>query len=360
MGSDGPTSVKAAVNQKAIRATHHLLVPRPYPARLSLVAPMYNEEKTVPLFRAAVESFMTEVPAETEVVLVNDGSSDSTIELLVEWAHSDERIKVIHLSRNFGHQIAATAGLDRATGDAVVLIDADLQDPISVVHEMIRDGYDVAYGRRISRAGEGRMKLATAWLFYRLMRVMVYKELPLDAGDFRLISRPCLEGLRQMHETHRFLRGMTAWVGYPQIAVPYSRAPRAAGETKYPLRKMLAFAWTAATSFSTVPLRVSFATGFLVGLLSVEEGIRALLAHTFGWYTISGWTSITILLSGIGSALLFSVGILGEYIGKLYEQSKHRPLYLAARTYNLAEDDRPDSHFGIAIAERDRIPAKKG
>ena len=144
-----------------------------------------------------------------------------------------------------------------------------------------------------------------------------------------------------MRETHRFLRGMTAWIGYPQIAVPYSRAARAAGETKYPMRKMLSFAWTAATSFSTVPLRLSFAVGFAVGLLSLEEGIRGLLAHIFGWYTISGWTSLTILLSGIGAALLFSVGILGEYVGKLYEQSKDRPLYLAARTYNLENEILP-------------------
>jgi len=175
------------------------------------------------------------------------------------------------------------------------------------------------------------------------MRVLVYKDLPLDAGDFRLISRPCLDGLRQMRETHRFLRGMAAWVGYPQIPVPYNRAPRAAGETKYPMRKMLSFAWTAATSFSIVPLRLSFATGFIVGLVSLEEGIRALLAHIFGWYTISGWTSLTILLSAIGAALLFSVGILGEYVGKLYEQSKNRPLYFAARTYNLESETLPSA-----------------
>jgi dolichol-phosphate mannosyltransferase len=307
---------------------------------------MYNEEETVPLFRAAIESFMKEVACQTEVVLVNDGSRDSTIELLVGWARADGRIKVIHLSRNFGHQIAATAGLDHASGDAVVLIDADLQDPLSVVHEMIKrycEGYDVAYGRREMRVGESWIKISTAWLFYRLMRVLVYKDLPLDAGDFRLISRPCLDGLRQMRETHRFLRGMAAWVGYPQIPVPYNRAPRAAGETKYPMRKMLSFAWTAATSFSIVPLRLSFATGFIVGLVSLEEGIRALLAHIFGWYTISGWTSLTILLSAIGAALLFSVGILGEYVGKLYEQSKNRPLYFAARTYNLESETLPSA-----------------
>lgn len=207
-----------------------------------------------------------------------------------------------------------------------------------MIHEMIdryREGYDVAYGQREARAGETMFKRATAWLFYRIMRFLVYKDLPLDAGDFRLMSRECLDGLLRMQETHRFLRGMAAWVGCPQIPVRYRRASRAAGETKYPLRKMLMFAWTAATSFSTVPLRLSFGFAFIMGMLSVEEGIRAMLAFIFGWYTVSGWTSLTVLLSGVGAALLFSLGILGEYVGKLYEQSKSRPLYIAARTYNL-------------------------
>jgi glycosyltransferase involved in cell wall biosynthesis len=346
------------MGQSVSRVSHYLLVPRPYPGKLSLVAPMYNEEETIPLLRAAVESFMTEVSCTTEVVLVNDGSRDGTIDLLIEWAQTDERIKVIHLSRNFGHQIAATAGLDRASGDAVVLIDADLQDPLPVVHEMIKrycEGYDVAYGQRETRIGESRMKLATAWLFYRLMRRLVYKDLPLDAGDFRLISRPCLNGLLRMRETHRFLRGMTAWVGYPQVAVPYRRAARAAGETKYPLRKMLAFAWTAATSFSTVPLRLSFAAASAAALLSLEEGVRGLCAHMFG-YTVSGWTSLTILLSAIGAALLFSVGILGEYVAKIYEQEKHRPLYLAAHTFNLGDETLPHEQVARASVSSNGQP----
>jgi polyisoprenyl-phosphate glycosyltransferase len=315
-----------------------LLVPRPYPRKLSIVVPMYNEERIVPLFRAAAQSFVNELACETEIVLVNDGSRDSTIEQLGSWALADHRIKVIHLSRNFGHQIAATAGLDHASGDAIVLMDADLQDPFSVIHEMIDrycEGYDVAYGQREVREGETWFKRSTSWLFYRLMRFLVYKDLPVDTGDFRLISRECLDGLSRMRETHRFLRGMTAWVGFPQVAVRYRRAPRAAGETKYPIRRMLSLAWNAATSFSTVPLRLSFGFALIVGAVSIEEGVRALLAYEFGWYTVSGWTSITVLLSAIGAALLFSVGVLGEYVGKLYEQSKERPLYIAARTWNL-------------------------
>jgi polyisoprenyl-phosphate glycosyltransferase len=316
----------------------HLLQPRPYPSLLSLVVPMYNEEAVVPLLRSALERFLNEVSSDVEIILVNDGSSDSTLEQIACWAEQDLRVKVIHLSRNFGHQIACTAGLDFASGEAVVVIDADLQDPLEVVHEMIRrycEGYDVVYGERRARDGETWFKRFTAWLFYRLMRSFVHKDLPVDAGDFRLISRGCLDGLRQMRETHRFLRGMVAWVGYAQIGVPYERSPRVAGKTKYPLAKMFSFAWTAATSFSTLPLRASTMLGLVVTIFGLEEAVRAVLAHIFHWYSVPGWTSLMVATCVIGGTLLISIGILGEYIGKLYEQSKDRPLYLVARTLNL-------------------------
>jgi dolichol-phosphate mannosyltransferase len=297
---------------------------------------MYNEEAVIAPLRDAVDNFSRTEWCDIELVLVNDGSSDRTLVLLAEWAASDDRVKVLHLSRNFGHQIAATAGLDHATGDAIVLLDADLQDPLPVIHQMIDrycDGYDVVYGQRESRAGESAWKRFTAWAFYRIMCALVYRELPPDVGDFRLISRTCLDAISHMRETHRFLRGMVAWVGFPQAAVPYRREPRAAGITKYPLRKMLAFSWTAATSFSTLPLRLSMIFGAMVGVLGIEEGIRAALAHFLGWYTVPGWTSLTVLVSLIGSALLISIGILGEYVAKLYEQSKGRPLYIVARKF---------------------------
>ena len=202
---------------------------------------------------------------------------------LAAWAEQDPRVKVLHLSRNFGHQPAATAGLDHASGDAVVLIDGDLQDPLAVIHQMIeryREGYDVAYGQRMTHNGDTRFKRATAWLFYRLIRILAAQDLPVDTGDFRLVSRECLDALKAgSRETHRFLRGMVAWVGFPQIAVQYRRKSRAAGETKYPLVKMLLFAWTAATSFSILLLRFSLITGALAGLFALEEAIRALLAH---------------------------------------------------------------------------------
>ena len=322
--------------------TRHLLQPRPYPRKFSLTVPMYNEEAAVPFLRKAIERFMAELQGEAEVVLVNDGSSDSTLATITAWAEEDPRVKVIHLSRNFGHQIASTAGLDFATGDAVVLLDADLQDPLPVVHEMIaryREGYDVVYGQRKSRSGETPFKKLTAWLFYRLMRILVFEDLPVDTGDFRLISRPCLDGLRQLRETHRFLRGMVAWVGYPQIGVSYERAQRVAGRTNYSPRKMLAFAWTAATSFSAAPLRLSVLLGVVATLFGVEEAARALLVHLLHQYAVPGWTSLMVVVSVIGGAILISIGILGEYVGKLYEQTKNRPLYLVSRTFNVATSE---------------------
>jgi polyisoprenyl-phosphate glycosyltransferase len=313
---------------------------------------MYNEEAMIAPLRDAVDRFARTLWCEIELILVNDGSSDRTLVLLTEWAACDARVKVLHLSRNFGHQIAATAGLDHATGDAVVLLDADLQDPLGAIHEMIDrycEGYDVVYGQRESRAGESSHKRFTAWAFYRIMRGLVYRQLPPDVGDFRLISRSCLDVLNQMRETHRFLRGMVAWVGFPQTAVAYRREGRVAGVTKYSLPKMLAFSWTAATSFSTLPLRLSMIFGGIVGMLGIEEGIRAALAHFLSWYTVPGWTSLTILVSLIGSALLISIGILGEYVAKLYEQSKGRPLYIVARTFGGSQISTKAQEWDAAV-----------
>jgi glycosyltransferase involved in cell wall biosynthesis len=339
-------------------ATIHPLRPRSFPAKLSIVLPMYNEEAVLDSVRAELERFVAEIGAETEIVVVNDGSSDGTILKLVAWAEQDPRVKVIHLSRNFGHQLAATAGLDYASGDAVVLIDGDLQDPLEVIHQMIArycEGYDVAYGQRKSRHGETRFKLATAWLFYRLMRTLVTRDLPVDTGDFRLMSRECLDALHEMRETHRFLRGMVVWAGFPQIAVQYERKPRATGETKYSLMKMLLFAWTAATSFSILPLRFSLATGALAGLLAAEEGIRALVEE-FRGNTVPGWTSLMVVTAAIGSALLISVGIVGEYLGRIFEEAKGRPLYVVAATMNIGQTG---SHVRSVVEHR-TVGLRKG
>jgi dolichol-phosphate mannosyltransferase len=219
------------------------------------------------------------------------------------------------------------------------LIDADLQDPLEVIHQMVeqyRNGYDVVCGQRVARTGEGVFKKLSAWFFYRFMRVFILKSLPPDVGDFRLISRRCVDNLVAMRELHRFLRGMVAWVGYPQTCVRYERQPRGAGETKYPLRKMLRLAWTAAVSFSALPLRLSFVGAGVMTLVALEEAIRALVAHLSG-KTVPGWTSLMVVLCLSNAALMIAVGILGEYVGRIYEEGKGRPLYVISDSWNLAE-----------------------
>jgi glycosyltransferase involved in cell wall biosynthesis len=323
-------------------ASLHILTPRSGPDLLSIVVPAYNEQEMLPLFREKMTAFMDSLGTPVDLIVVNDGSRDHTLKLLNDWATTEPRLKLLGLARNFGHQAAVTAGLDYATGDAVVIMDADLQDPPDVVREMIaryREGYDVVYGQRVVREGEGPFKRVTAWGFYRFMRHFIHADLPSDAGDFRLISRPCLDALKQMRETHRFLRGMVAWVGFPQTAVQYKRAARAAGETKYPLRKMLRFAWTAAVSFSPAPLRISLIGGVLVALVGVAIAIWAIIARLSGWETTPGWASIMVTLCLLGGAVLISNGILGEYVGRIFEEAKHRPLYIVSYTANVGQKD---------------------
>jgi glycosyltransferase involved in cell wall biosynthesis len=323
--------------------TRNFLTPRPEPKLLSIVMPFYNEEEIFPLLRPRVTEFLDKSPYPCEVIAVNDGSSDRTIEMLVHWSQADSRIKVLNLSRNFGHQYAATAGVDYASGDAAVLIDADLQDPLEVVHQMVeqyRAGYDVVCGQRISRAGEGMFKKLSAWLFYRFMRVFFFASLPPDVGDFRLMSRACVDSLTSMRELHRFLRGMVAWVGYPQTCVRYHRQARGAGTTKYPFFKMVRLACTAALSFSALPLRLSFLGAGVMMTLALEEAIRALIEH-FSGHTVPGWTSLMVVVCLSNAALMVAVGILGEYVGRIFEEGKARPLYVVANSWNLAERTTP-------------------
>jgi dolichol-phosphate mannosyltransferase len=303
------------------------------PAVLSIVIPVYNEEEVLPLLRKRLTAFVDGLRSRAEILLVNDGSSDDSIRLLVEWANDDSRVRVLNLSRNFSHQAAVTAGLDHATGDAVVVIDADLQDPPEVIAAMLDEyskGYDVVYGRRISRKGESAFKRATAWIFYRAMRLLVHRDLPADAGDFRLVSRRCLDAVLSMRETHRFLRGMIAWVGFPSTFVSYTRDSRAAGQSKYPLRKMLHLAWTAAISFSPTPLRLSFWLGFLVAAVGMCEAVNAVVRSILGLYVVPGWSSMIVVTCLVGGSILVSIGVLGEYVGRIFEAVKERPLYLIA------------------------------
>ncbi|MCT8332250.1 glycosyltransferase family 2 protein [Leptospira sp. 85282-16] len=316
---------------------HYYLVPRKNPKLLSIIIPCYNEESSLPFLKERLNSLIKILPTKVEVIFVNDGSSDQTIFQLVSWADRDPQIQVVSLSRNFGHQLAVTAGMDYAKGDAVVVMDADLQDPPEVILEMLtkyREGYDVVYGQRLARSGESFFKKITAWAFYRIMKILVHKDLPLDSGDFRLISRRCLNALNGLRENHRFLRGMNAWIGFPQTPVFYKRDPRVAGETKYPLRKMLKLAMNAAVSFSPLPLRFSLALGIIVALMGFAVGAYALF-RAFQHFILEmpivynpGWATIVTLICLIGGSILISIGILGEYIARIFEESKGRPLYV--------------------------------
>jgi polyisoprenyl-phosphate glycosyltransferase len=358
---DIANSSKPENGEKWLTMSSAYLKPRPDPTLLSIVVPCYNEEQSLPLFAAEMTPFIDESPYPCEVVLVNDGSSDRTLEFLADWSAQDKRIKVLSLSRNFGHQLAATAGIDFATGDAVVLIDSDLQDPLSVIHEMVaqyRNGYDVVCGQRTVRKGENIFKRASAWIFYRVMQIFFLKSLPPDVGDFRLMSRRCVDSLRSMRELHRFLRGMVAWAGYAQICVPYQRQARVAGTTKYPLAKMVRLAWNAAVSFSPLPLRISFYAAAFMALLALEEVGRAIFEYLSG-RTVPGWTSMMIMDSLANAVVLTILGVLGEYVAKIYEEGKGRPLYIVADTWNMTDKFEPappersvDSLHQIAASEQ--------
>ncbi len=304
---------------------------------LSLVIPIYNEEEVLPTLDARLKELITTVGVDTEVVFIDDGSKDSSLELLRGLAAAEPRYRVVAFARNFGHQRAITAGMDAARGKAIVVMDADLQDPPEVVRDMLakhREGYDVVFGKRRTREGETWFKLFSAKLFYRLFRAMIPIEVPLDTGDFRLMSRRVVLTMRGLRETHRFVRGLVAWVGFKQTAVEYDRAARAAGETKYPLKKMIAFAIDGIASFSVLPLRAATYLGVLVGTASVLYGIAAVITHLVG-ATVPGWTTTVVLVSFLFSVQFLMMGVLGEYVGRIYEQVKGRPLYIVAERINF-------------------------
>jgi len=312
---------------------------------LSLVLPIFNEEAVLPELRARLSEFMVRLPEDTEVIFVDDGSKDDSLRLLRDMARAEPHYKVIGFSRNFGHQVAITAGIDYARGEAVVVMDADLQDPPEVVVEMLekwREGYDVVYGKRRSRAGETWFKIVTARWFYRIFAAMIPIEVPLDTGDFRLMSRRVVVALRELREVHRFVRGMVSWIGFKQTAVLYDRAGRFAGETKYPLRKMIRFALDGITSFSILPLRLATYAGAMIAFLSIGVAIWAIVAHLVFQTTVPGWTAMTVLVALLAAVQLLMIGILGEYVGRIYEQVKARPSYVLRETHNMPLT--PDTH----------------
>ena len=297
----------------------------------SIVAPIFNEKDNIPELHRRVSEVMNSNGEPWELVLVDDGSTDGSTEMIRELAKKDKLVRPVIFARNFGHQIAITAGWDYARGDAVVIIDADLQDPPEVILEMAkkwREGYEVVYAVRSEREGESWFKLWTASLFYRLIYRITDVKIPLDTGDFRLMDRKVVDVLKSMRERHRFPRGMSAWVGFTQIGVEYKRAARHAGETKYPLKKMLRLALNAVTGFSYFPLQVATYIGFVsAGIAAVAIPVVIYLRLT-GSQAFFGQATTLIAVLFLGGVQLISLGILGEYIGRLYDEAKGRPLYI--------------------------------
>jgi glycosyltransferase involved in cell wall biosynthesis len=303
------------------------------------VIPVFNERESLSELHRRITAVMNTLDGPSEVLYIDDCSFDGTSDLLVELQHGDPRVKVIRFARNFGHQIAITAGLDYATGDAVIVMDADLQDPPEVVPDLIarwQEGYEVVYAVREEREGEGWLKRTTAAWFYRLLRRIASVDMPLDAGDFRLVDRRALDAFRAMRERTRYVRGMFSWVGFRQIGVPYTRPERFAGEPKYSFRKSLRLAADGLVSFSNAPLRLALIGGFLFSSLAFVVGLFAFFARLAGAFTVPGWTSILVVVSFLGGVQLTLMGMMGLYISRIYEEVKSRPLYIVREAHGLA------------------------
>lgn len=298
--------------------------------RFSVIIPAYNEEEVIAESYRRLTDVMKNSGGEYELIFVNDGSRDKTADILKEIASKDSAVKILDFSRNFGHQVAISAGLDYATGDAVAVIDADLQDPPEVILQMIekwREGYDVIYGKRSKRKGETFFKKITAKIFYRFMRSMTDVDIPVDTGDFRLMDRKVCDAMRSLTEKNRYVRGLVSWVGFKQTAVEYIREERFAGETKYPLKKMIKFASDGIISFSFKPLKIAQYLGFFTSAMSFIYLI-VVIAQKFLGYTVDGWASILAVSLIFNGIILMMLGIIGEYIGRIYDEAKDRPLYI--------------------------------
>jgi dolichol-phosphate mannosyltransferase len=317
-------------------------MPTPRP-RFSVVAPVFNEEEGLPEFHRRLSAVLDGLDGPAEIVLVFDGSRDRSPEVGAALREQDPRIKIIRFSRNFGHQIAITAGIDYAEGDAVIIIDSDLQDPPEVIPDLIakwKEGYEVVYAQRAQRHGETFFKLFTAKMFYRIIRRLASIEIPEDTGDFRLIDRKVVLALREIREHHRFMRGLSVWVGFRQTGIRYVRHERFAGATQYPLRRMIKFAGDAITGFSYVPLQIATTLGFWVsGVALVAIPIVAVLRWVFREDFFFGQATTLIAVLFLGGVQLISLGILGEYLGRIYDEVKRRPLYLAVEAPAKPESD---------------------
>ncbi|MFQ5466266.1 MAG: glycosyltransferase family 2 protein [Thermodesulfobacteriota bacterium] len=307
---------------------------------LSIVVPVYNESDGINAFYDRAKAVVDSLDGlDYELVFVDDGSRDDSYERLRAIAGSDPKVRVIKFSRNFGHQTAITAGVDMAGGDAVVVIDADLQDPPEVIRDFVakwREGYDVVYGVREKRDGESRMKLLTAAAFYRILKMIIKIDIPVDVGDFRLMSRRMVDSLKQLRERDRFVRGLVSWVGYRQIGVEYRRDARYAGETKYPYRKMMKFALDGITSFSSVPLKAATWLGYAASLVAFLYTVSVFIQWAAG-ITVQGWATIMVGVLFIGGVQLICLGIMGEYVGRIFNEMKQRPMYIIEEEFGGAD-----------------------
>ena len=298
---------------------------------ISAIVPSYNEEKNVPLIYKRLTDTLSQISDKYEIIFVNDCSKDSTLSVIKQISEKDSHVKYISFSRNFGHQIAVSAGLDLCKGEAVVIIDADLQDPPELILEMYKkykEGYKVVYAKRKSREGETWFKKATAKIFYRILAAMTSIEIPVDVGDFRLIDKVVVKHLKNMPEKSKYLRGQISWIGYKQTFVEYHRDARLYGKTNYPLKKMLRLAFDGITAFSDKPLKMASAIGIISAILSLLAIVYALISHFIFDSAVSGWTSLIISVLFIGGVQLITIGIIGEYIARINNDVRNRPLYI--------------------------------
>jgi len=312
--------------------------------RYSIVVPVFNEEAVLPILLRRLALLMDRLDGPAEAIFVDDGSSDCSPIVLQSLVRSDPRYRYVGLSRNFGHQVAITAGMDAAAGAAVVVMDADLQDPPEIVGEMIakwKEGYEVVYARRLSRAGESRFKRTTARLFYKLLGRMSSVAIPADVGDFRLIDRKVLDALRSMPEQDRFVRGMIAWLGFRQTEVTFHRLPRLAGKTKYPLLKMIRLAVNGALSFSEAPLRLAIWFGLAVSACALLYGLYVISLWMTDSHLVAGWSSTIIVISFLRGINMLMTGIMGLYVGRIHAEVKRRPLYVVSQKLGFERETEP-------------------
>ncbi|MBD2871536.1 glycosyltransferase family 2 protein [Paenibacillus arenilitoris] len=311
--------------------------------KYSIIVPMFNEEEVIGFTYDRLKQVMDGTGEPYELIFVNDGSRDRTVDAVSMICEFDPNVRLIDFSRNFGHQIAISAGMDYARGAAIVVIDADLQDPPEVILRMIakwKEGYEVVYGKRVKRKGETAFKKLSAKLFYRTLRTLTNVDIPVDTGDFRLIDRKVCDVLRGLKEKNRFIRGLVSWIGFRQTMVEYEREERYAGETKYPLKKMIAFALDGITSFSYKPLKIASYVGFALSLTSFLYLVIVVFQKLFTGSTVPGWASIVAVNLLFNGIILMLLGLIGEYIGRIYDESKNRPLYIVRGTQGYADREK--------------------